>query len=369
MTVSRHESFHVAFRFGIEAEFLLVDAETSRPLWHKDLQFSTLNGAFETIDTSDLPPLDGLDLEAPHRKCMPYIVEGYHVPGPDQIPIDILPKGAEIRTPVCRSIEECVECLKTLHDRLADALLPLGYRLASLSHHPTESFFHGPKNKRRHDFWQWAMEVMTTYGPDINISLPSELNSRLDIQELHAKVNYYGPAMAAFSLASPLCEGGLWTIRGTVGKSMRTYRRSAIAPAIELHPEEQGRMEFKLFEATPRLADYHAYLLLWLTVLLSDELPGRATDQTRIYDLGQVARYGLAAETVSDRAGQLLDAAASTLPRFGFDAAPLVQFGTRLQQQRVPADDIIDGIRREGRCEPVLRKLIGLVPEQAAVLS
>src|SRR5262245_54555767 len=244
------------FMFGVEAEYLLVDAATFQPLWHRDLSFERINTALEAIDVSDLPGLDGLDLEKPHRKLMPFAVEGYHVPDPDLNPIDLLPKGVEIRTPVCDSIEECLATLATLHQRLQATLLGLGYRAASLSHHPTETHFEGPQNKRRYDFWQWAMEVMVTYGPDINVSLPKRLDDRIDSKDLFAKVNYYGPAMAALTLASPIYDGKLWDIRGQIGKSIRTHRRSVIAPAIELHPAERGRMEFKLYEATNSLLDY-----------------------------------------------------------------------------------------------------------------
>ena len=89
------------------------------------------------------------------------------------------------------------------------------------------------------------MQAMVTYGPDLNVSLPPELNERLDFADLHAKVNYYAPALTALSLASPFYLGRLWKIRGRVGKSIRTYRRSVIAPAIELHPQEAGRLEYK----------------------------------------------------------------------------------------------------------------------------
>ena len=100
------------FHFGIEAEYLLVDAETFRPLWHHDLTFEELNAALETIPFDDLPPLDGLELEPPHTKLMPFVVEGYHLPSPEMSPRDLLPKGIEIRTPVCPSIETCLESLR-----------------------------------------------------------------------------------------------------------------------------------------------------------------------------------------------------------------------------------------------------------------
>ena len=228
---------------------------------------------------------------------MPYVVEGYHLPSPEMSPRDLLPKGIEIRTPVCPSIETCLESLRVLHERMQRALGELGYRAVSLSHHPTADRFEGPQNKRRHDFWQWAMQAMTTYGPDVNVSVPVTLGWLQRAEELHAKVNYYAPALVALSLASPLYRGGLWETRGRIGKSVRTYRRSVIAPAIMLHPKEAGRLEFKAFEMTCRLNDFHAYFLLWLELLLDDGLRGRATHQDLIYDLGAVARDGLAPRT------------------------------------------------------------------------
>src|SRR5262245_46181113 len=123
------------FGFGLEAEFLLVDAATFQPLWHPDLSFASLNRGLEAIDTSDLPPLSGLELEVPHRKLMPYVVEGYHVPDPDMNPTDILPKGVEIRTPVCSSIGDCLACLGSLFTRLQESLANLGMQAVSISHH------------------------------------------------------------------------------------------------------------------------------------------------------------------------------------------------------------------------------------------
>lgn len=360
MTLNAQPSILNRFRFGIEAEYQLADAETFRPLWHQDLSFEELNDVLESIVVDDQPPLDGLELEPPHRKLMPYAVEGYHVPAPDLSPIDLLPKGIEIRTPVCSSIEECLATLKTLHDRLEDGLSQRGYTLVSLSHHPTEHHFEGPQNKRRYDFWQWAMEVMTTCGPDINVSLPHELYDRIDVADLHRKVNYYTPALAALSLASPIYRGGLWSMRGAVGKSIRTYRRSVIAPAIELHPQENGRMEFKLFEATNQLVDYHAFFLLWLTLLLDDQLDGRAYNQTRIYDLGAIARFGLDAETVRERATAVLTRSPVVLAKYGFDIGPLSVMQHRLETGRLPADDIIDKFRETGSLEEVLRSRAGL---------
>jgi hypothetical protein len=345
------------FHFGIEAEYMLVDATNWRPLWHRDLSFAVLNEIFESIAIDDLPPLDGLELESPHKKLMPFVVEGYHVPDPDMNPIDLWPKGVEIRTPVCGSIDQCLNCLKILFNRMQAALACEGFRAVSLSHHPLEHHFEGPQNKRRHDFWQWAMTTMTTYGPDINVSLPKSMFDKLDIADLHRKVNYYAPALTALTLASPFQSGDLWRIRGRIGKSLRTYRRSIVAPAIEVHPHENGRLEFKPFEMTSSLDDFHNYFLLWLTLLLDRKLQGRASNETRIYDLGRVARLGLEAEAVAERLATVCERAASCLPEHGFSAEPLASFWLRLERDRVPADDLIDLFRERQCLQPILERL------------
>jgi carboxylate-amine ligase len=298
-----------------------------------------------------------LELEAPHRKLMPYVVEGYHVPNPERNPTDLKPKGIEIRTPVCSSIEECLECLDALFARLQQALADLGYLAVSISHHPIEYEFEGPQNKRRHDFWQWAMQAMLTYGPDVNVSLPPRFTEELNLPDLHAKVNYYAPALTALTLASPIYRGGLWNIRGRIGKSIRTYRRSVIAPAIEVHLNESGRLEYKTFETSTQLEDFHACFLLWLELLLDEGLSGRASDQSRIYDLGAVARDGLEVETIRERAAEVLERAPCTLARHGFDARALGTMSTRLSSGRLPADEFIKWFEDEPSIPVVLRRL------------
>jgi carboxylate-amine ligase len=349
------------FRFGLEAEFMLIESGSCRPLWHPQLRFDALNSLLESIDV-DTGDHEGLDVRPPHRKPMPFVVEGYQVPGPNLRPTDLLPKGVEIRTPVRDSIEDCLASFKRLHARLEQAFEQCGYRTAALSFHPTQDHFEGPQNKKRYDHWQWAMEAMTTYGPDVNVTVPSELAARLDLHELHGKVNYYAPALTALSLASPLYCGDLWRIRGRIGKSVRTHHRSTIAPAISIHPKENLRLEFKPFEMSRSLSDYHCYFLLWLTLIVDEKLQGRATEQTRIYDMGQIAQSGLDAETVRARAHEVLTRAPEALEPWGFDCAPLRGFVERLQTGRLPADEIIELFEREKSIPGVLRGRVGLIP-------
>jgi carboxylate-amine ligase len=337
--LSNHEN---QFLFGLEVEFALVDSHSCRPLWHQDLRFEKLNAILEAIPLEGVSPLDGLKVEAPHRKQMPFVVEGYHVPDPHFEPIDILPKGIEIRTPICCSIEQCVSSLEDLHGRLQSALTQVGYTCVTIGFHPVVDRFEGPQNKRRYDHWQWAMEAMVTYGPDLNVRLPSRVLRGLSVHGLHGKVNFYGPSITALTLSTPLCDGRLWTIRGRSGKSIRTYRRSVIAPAIEVHPDQGNRLEFKLFDPPLHLQDYHGLFLLWLELLLDESLHGRATKETRMYDLGAVARFGFDSETVRERANEILDRASVILPNWGFDVGALEPYKERLGKSRVPADEIIE---------------------------
>jgi hypothetical protein len=344
------------FGFGLEAEFLLADAASFRPLWHRDLTFETLNAAFEAIPVDDFS-CAGFKTEPPHRKTMPFVVEGYHMPDPDMNPVGLLPKGVEIRTPVAASIDDCLAALKTLHGRMQKALAGLGYHAVVLSFHPTETRFEGPQNKRRHDFWQWAMQAMLTYGPDVNVSVPKRVAEGLDLKDLHQKVNYYAPALTALTLASPLLGGEPWTIRGRIGKSVRTYHRSATAPAIEVHPREGLRLEFKSFEMSCALVDYRNYFLLWLALILDADLKGRASDQTRIYDLGRIACEGVATETVCERAHEVLERAPKALAPWGFDCDSLELFRTRLTTGTLPADGILASFERVKSVPDLLREL------------
>lgn len=347
-----------SFHFGLETEYLVVDRENYRPLWYRDLSFQTLNATLEDIPIGDLPSMAGTEIEAPHTRAMPYVVEGYHVADEKGNMVDILPKGLEIRTPICDSLTACLDTLKTLHARMQEAIAPLGYTAVSLSYHPVETEFYAERGWRRHDFWQWALQAMLTFGPDINLSLPHELSARLDLADLELKINYYAPAMAAFSLASPFYAGDIWKVRGRLCKSFRTHRRSTYAPAVELHPHEHMRLEFKPFEMSWRLEDFENYFLLFLTLVLDDGLTGRASNQMRIYDLGAVARWGFYAEEIAPRAEELLARAPKVLRDWGFDPTPLCSFEKRAYFRKTPADELIDRYAEANRdLSQVLRSL------------
>src|SRR5262249_2625213 len=153
-------------------------------LWHPDLSFERLHGVLESVSYEGLLgglTLDGLELDPPHRRILPFCVEGYGLPGAELLPwVDMLVKGGETRTPVCPSINECLRVYEALYQTLQQALGEHGYRAVALAHHPLAWEFQGPQNHPRHDWWLWGMRAMTTYGPDVNLSLPEPERARFD---------------------------------------------------------------------------------------------------------------------------------------------------------------------------------------------
>ena len=330
-------------RFGLESEYMLVSLNDCQPLWHHDLSFEELNAIFETISLEGIPSCEGLELEAPQKILMPFVVEGYHLPDMDFKAKEILPKGVEIRTPVCESIPQTLNIHKILYKRLKEALNLHNFDLVCLSHHPTQSKFTGPQNKRRHDYWQWSMEVMTTYGPDINVGIPDELVKNISIEDFHEKINYYSPALSALSVASPFCNGVPWEYaKGKFGKSYRMHKRSYIAPPIEIHLDENNRFEFKVFDMPNSILDIEAQILSFLVLLFNENLTGRANHQTRIYELGEVAKKGLNADGIREKTAEILLDADRLLTTLGFNPDALEIFRTRLLTGITPADEMLD---------------------------
>jgi carboxylate-amine ligase len=144
-------------------------------------------------------------------------------------------------------------------------------------------------------------------------------------------------------------------MRGRRGKSFRMHKRSYIAPPVEFHPDERHRLEFKVFDMPCSLREFEAQFLTFLALVLDESLPGRASKQSRIYDLGQVARFGLEAESVAERAALLLERAPAVLESWGFDPSALAVFRERLESKRCPADDLLDLYDRTGSLEAMLR--------------
>lgn len=347
------------FGFGIETEFLMVRKDSFVPLGHKDLNFEFLARLINSIDTSDFSER-GFNIKPLHSKPTPYLVEGYYLTDSNMNPVSLLPKGIEIRTPMTNSIDEQLIALQRLFDRLRQRVLKEGFDLAVISHHPTESKFNAAPNYKRHDYWQWALTAATTFGPDINISVPEEYAKGIELSKLAARINYFMPAAVALTLASPITEGGLWNWRNQIGKSIRTYRRSIWAPLFYVHEKPSLRFEFKGFEMSRCIEDYNAFFLLSLAILLDEELKDEAADETRIYDLGNIAIEGLSSPYVCETATRVLEAAERISRKLGISREGLDEFWSRLRSKRLPADELIELFQKEKSVEKTLSHLIGL---------
>ena len=261
----------------------------------------------ESIPVGDLPPPHGMELLRPHRRVMHYYVEGYHVPDVDAAVPDILPKGIEIRTPPCESIARDAraagDAARTASG-CAGASAECRPSRSPTTRWTTSSRVPGNAELR-------ALAVGDAGDADLRPGRQHQpaahLAERIDEADLFAKVNYYAPALVALSLASPYHRGKPWIINGRVGKSLRTYRRSVVGQALRVHPRQQGRLEFKSFEMTHRLGDFHAYLLLWLTLAARRTPGGPGVGPVAGLRPGGRGCDGLAVDHVRDRAAEVLE--------------------------------------------------------------
>ncbi len=196
-----NESGPKKFGFGIEAEYLLLD-KNFRPLFAEDLVFQDLRDCVDSISAADLGT-DGFNIKPLHKHANPYLIEGYYLTDESMKPHTLLPKGIEVRTPIRSTIDETITVLADATERLRCRIYDdFGYQLCSISHHPKRSNFQAAPNYKRHDYWQWALTAMTTFGPDVNISLPENLADQVDQKALGERINFYMPAAVALTFAS-----------------------------------------------------------------------------------------------------------------------------------------------------------------------
>lgn len=346
------------FGFGIETEHCLVDANTLKPLFHNELKFEQLLHIMDSIYVDDFST-NGFNIKPLHRRASPYLVEGYYITDDKMEPVKMLPKGVEVRTPIASTVDGAINDLQILTERIRDAFANSGMLLCSISHHPLQTDFQAKPNYKRHDHWQWALTAMTTYGPDVSISLPRNLENQVELDSLHEKVNYYMPSVIALTFCSPLLKGKLWQVGGKLGKSVRTFRRSVWAPLLYVHSGDSSRFEFKGFEMPLDIDDYKVFFLCALSLLLDDALDGRASDEDRIQRLRRLALYGVRHNKIElERAEQLLTSAQRMAAIFDANASCFNEFWNRWETGNSPADRIIDLFKECGTVEKTMSHLI-----------
>lgn len=350
---------------GFEFEYALV-SETGTFHDFGDLDFAALQHALaDGSGTTD----EGLVRGDLGIKNGYWYLEGDERFDPNGVFTSMLVKGVEIRTPICSNTTEAADRLIDLQTDLSARLYPLGLRLGIVGFNPVrEAYVLDPplneweqRMRAEHREYDHAEVSNLSYGPDINLSFP-EL-SAADVVEVTRRLTYYSPFMVPFSFSSPFHAGRPWH-----GPSKRTYERTwrrvaarcfvgsppAGAEPTMVHPpripREEGRIEFKAFDAFLSHDLLLAGAALTLGVCLADDLPGLADTPSR--DLHQrAATAAFADPEIADGARDVLAAAHRALAAgstMGAEAGHLDRLDQLLRAGRTPADSLLDAYSRTG---------------------
>ncbi len=354
----------VLYSTGFEFEYALVtESGTFRDFG--DLDFDALQRAL--ADGSGATD-DGLVRGDLGIKSGYWYLEGDERFDADGTFTTMLVKGVEIRTPICSSTTEAADRLVELEEDIARRLAPLGLRLGLVGFNPVrEAYVLDPplneweqQMRAEHREYDHAEVSNLSYGPDINLSFPGL--SAAQVVEVTRRLTYYSPFMVPFSFSSPFHAGARWR-----GPSKRTYERTwrrvaarcfvsppAGAEPTMVHapriPREEGRIEFKAFDAFLSRDLLLAGAALTLGVCLADDLPGLADRPSR--DLHQrAATAAFADPEIAAGAHQVLDSARRALAeRAGLrhELGHLDGLDQLLSEGRTPADSLLDAYARTG---------------------
>ncbi|MGH3350457.1 MAG: glutamate-cysteine ligase family protein [Nocardioides sp.] len=327
-----------------------------------DLDFTTLQAALADGSGSSDEDLVRGDLGI---KSGYWYLEGDERFTPDGTFDTMLVKGVEIRTPICSSTTEAADRLLDLQELIAKRLAPLGLRLGIVGFNPVREAYvlDPPLNeweqamRTEHREYDHAEVSNLSYGPDINLSFP-DLEAA-EVVALAQRLTYYSPFLVPFSFSSPFHAGRPWR-----GPSKRTYERTwrrvatrcfvssppAGAETTLVHPpripREEGRIEFKAFDAFLSRDLLLAGAALTLGVCLADDLPGLADTPSR--DLHQrAATSAFTDPEIAAGARDVLAAARRALAGRP-EAGHLEVLDTLLSAGRTPADSLLDAYSRTG---------------------
>jgi hypothetical protein len=203
---------------------------------------------------------------------------------------------------------------------------------------------------------------MTTYGPDINISWDSLAGKKLfeNKEDFEAKLNYYAPALVAFSTLSPFFDKKLAVDEHNQNiRSVRTLRRSVVAPLIEWHENENYRLEFKFFDMPLSWEESRLYFDFCLILMISDELKGRASHEEGLALLKMAAVEALDSELLVSRLEELIIAGKKNLIQYGFTSTSLPLAEDRILKRMTPADYLIKAYEAKGSMNEIVKILSG----------
>lgn len=327
----------IAVRCGLEFEYLLANTQgpnVGQLRDFADLDFHELSALLADKPGRDDPELAVGDMGI--RQGYWYLEgdERFHPNGDfDTLAV----KGVEIRTPPAQSVTAAIEQLLHIEQQLLERLGQhgLGLAIAGLNPRHERYVFTPPLNAferqlRAEDHEYDGMEVSTlTFGPDINLSFVGWDSARN--LAVARKLNYYAPYIVPFSFSAPFWAGQPWA-----GDSRRTWVRSSCRPIVKtfvapkalteppasplLRPariaSEEGRIEFKAFDAMPCLELLKACCYLLIGLCLDEQLKGQ-TDETALALFRRAAWHGFEDPEVYTGATQVLLAATKALQQHG----------------------------------------------------
>jgi len=342
-------------RCGIEFEYALIDTEGETPGRLRDfanLAFADIAAALARPPGAEDAALATGDLGVKRGYWYPEGDERFH---PDGRFRTLEVKGVEIRTPPKTNIPDAIAALREIEGELAQRLAAHGLGLAIAAANPRRDTycFSPPLNaweielRRTHSAYDGAHVSTLSYGPDINLSFPGQTPAAA--LETTRKLNYYAPWLVPFSFCSPFHAGTRWR-----GVSWRTFHRAPLRPAVKLYlaaaerarlnsrlvyparqPSEQGRIEFKAFDAQPSAAVLSALCHLLVGVCLAN-LPGRS-EITEVAPYQRAARFAFHDPDTRRGCRMLLDRARVALAYAGFDENALTPLYYLLATRTTPA--------------------------------
>ncbi|SIQ79055.1 glutamate-cysteine ligase family protein [Pseudomonas flexibilis] len=330
-----------AMRYGIEFEYLLIDA--SGPHAGRIRDFTNLDFSALSRMLAAKPGLDDPTLATGDQGIRSgyWYLEGDERAHPDGRFAGLAVKGVEIRTPPRNSVAEALDLLLEIERQLAATLAThhLALGIAALNPLHERYVFDPPLNTyeqrtRAADRDFAGNDIATlTFGPDLNLSF-AERDWRRDLDAAR-KLNFYAPFIVPFSFDSPWYAGQPWT-----GWSRRTWMRCGCRPAVRVYveadnhaalqasplmrparlPGEVGRIEFKAFDAAPGVALLAALCQLLTGLCLDDSLPGRSEEpDVDLYRLAALDAFDEA--QIAHGAQRVLRASEAALQQAGLEAA------------------------------------------------
>lgn len=367
---------------GIEYEYLLCRREAPwPPLEYHQLDFAALSHLLENKPGRCDPSLATGDLGV---KSGYWYLEGDERFDEEGNFVTMAVKGVEIRTPPKPGVESAIAALLVIEKELSSVLASNGMALGIAGFHPlTPHYDFAPPLNRwelaqrlQHRGYDAAHVSTLSYGPDINLSFAGW--SQEQVLAATRRLIGWSPYIVPFSFSSPYFQGKPWR-----GPSIRTYQRSNLRPAakcfwnaaesecrVPCYParfaSEQGRIEFKAFDAIASVALLEAccYLLIGLCLAEEHALGGDRADGEL---LAQAAQSGFADPRIHAGAAMALGLAEQALVRYGYPQTVLAPLRVLLDSHQTPADLLL-GHYRQGK-PPFLVGGLALHPQLLPVTA